>query len=249
MSDGAPVARSALVTGGSGGIGSAIAELLCELGYCTTITGRRPERVQAAVERLSQVGPEVYGIPARMEDEEAMRDLVAAHRERFGRLDVLVNNAGIGIVGEPGAVETKHLDMQLSVNVRGLIVLTREALPMLRAAGAEHGKALIANVASLAGKEPEAKLAVYSATKAAVVSYSAATQKALEKDGVQVTALCPGFVDTEMAEFAHDRVDATAMLRPADLADAIRFLLSTSPVCRVPELTMTRPGELHGLGL
>ena len=200
--------------------------MLCGLGYATTITGRRPDRVEAAAGRLRAAGHEVLGVPARMEDEQGLRDLVAAHRDRFGRLDVLVNNAGIGIAGPPGEVEAKHLDMQLSVNLRGLILLTREALPMLRDAGAEHGKALIVNVASLAGKEPESLLPVYSATKAAVINYSAATQKALEADGVQVAALCPGFVDTEMAEFAHDRIDAADMLRPSDLAEAVRFLLA-----------------------
>src|SRR5947207_3530739 len=112
-------------------------------------------------------------------------------------MDVLVNNAGVGI-GQPMAeIATKYLDMQLGVNLRSAIIATREALPMLREAGAEHGKALIVNTASIAGKSGQGWLSVYSATKAGMVGYSQASQKELGGDGIQVTAFCPAFVDTD----------------------------------------------------
>ena len=137
--------RAALVTGGSSGIGLAIARALGEDGYGVTISARRPEKLDAAAEELRGAGIDVHSTPANMAGEEAVAGVVEAHRERFGRLDVLVNNAGVGI-GEPMAeISTKFLDMQLGVNLRAVVVATREALPMLREAGAEHGKALIVN--------------------------------------------------------------------------------------------------------
>ena len=144
--------RAALVTGGSSGIGLAIARMLGEDGYGVTVSARRPEKLEAAAEELRGAGIDVHAAPANMTGEDEVAGVVRAHRERFGRLDVLVNNAGVGI-GEPMAeITTKYLDMQLGVNLRAVVVATREALPMLREAGAEHGKALIVNTASIAAR-------------------------------------------------------------------------------------------------
>ena len=117
---------------------------------------------------------------------------------------------------------------------------------MLREAGAEHGKALIVNLASIAGKTGQAWLSVYSATKAGVIGFSQATQKEVAGQGIQVTALCPGFVDTAMTEFAKEQVKAEEMIRPEDIAESVRFLLVTSPACLVPEIVFTRPDEQLG---
>ncbi len=136
----------------------------------------------------------------------------------IGRLDVLANNAGVGIGEAMHEITTKKLDIQIGANLRGVIIATREGLPMLREAGAEHGKALIVNTASIAGKAGQAWLSVYSATKAGVVGFSQATQRECERDGIQVTALCPGFVDTPMTEFVKGQVPAEEMIRPEDIA-------------------------------
>jgi NAD(P)-dependent dehydrogenase (short-subunit alcohol dehydrogenase family) len=238
--------RAALVTGGSSGIGLAIARALGDDGYGVTVSARRPEKLDAAAEEMRSAGIDVHAVPANMTDEEAVAGVVKAHRERFGRLDVLVNNAGVGIGEAMAEITTKYLDMQLGVNLRAVVVATREALPMLREAGSEHGKALIINTASIAGKIGQAWLSVYSATKAGVVGFSQATQKEVAGEGIQVTALCPGFVDTPMTEFAKDQVDAEEMIRPEDIAESVRFLLKTSPACLVPEIVFTRPGEQLG---
>jgi NAD(P)-dependent dehydrogenase (short-subunit alcohol dehydrogenase family) len=238
--------RAALVTGGSSGIGLAIARGLAEDGYGVTISARRAEKLEAAAEDLRSHGFDVHSVPANMTEEEAVVGVVAAHRERFGRLDVLVNNAGVGI-GQPMAeIATKYLDMQLGVNLRAVVVATREGLPMLRDAGAEHGKALIVNMASIAGKTGQAWLSVYSATKAGVVGFSQATQKEVAGQGIQVTAFCPGFVDTPMTEFVKEQVKPDEMIRPEDIAESVRFLLKTSPACLVPEIVFTRPDEQLG---
>jgi NAD(P)-dependent dehydrogenase (short-subunit alcohol dehydrogenase family) len=239
--------RAALITGGSSGIGLAIARALGEDGYRLTISARRPDKLEAAGNELVDAGIDVEVVAAQMTDETEITRVFDAHRERCGRLDVLVNNAGVGI-GQPMAeIQTKHLDIQLDVNLRAVIIGTREGLPMLREAGKEHGKALIVNMSSISGKAGVPWLSVYSATKAAVVGFSQATQREVSGDGIQVTAFCPAFVDTPMTDFVKGQVDASDMIRPDDIAGAVRYLLSTSPACRVPEIVFERPGEELGL--
>jgi NAD(P)-dependent dehydrogenase (short-subunit alcohol dehydrogenase family) len=238
--------RAALITGGSSGIGLAIARALGEDGYGITVAARRPEKLDAAADELRDGGFDVHAVTANMTQEEAVVSAVRGHAERFGRLDVLVNSAGIGIGQPMHEIATKYLDMQLGVNLRATIIATRESLPMLREAGGEHGKALIVNIASIAGKSGQPWLSVYSATKAAVIGFSEATQKEVATDGIQVTALCPGFVDTPMTEYVREQVAPEEMIRPADIAESVRFLLRTSPACLVPEIVFARPDELPG---
>jgi NAD(P)-dependent dehydrogenase (short-subunit alcohol dehydrogenase family) len=235
--------KAALITGGSSGIGLAIARALGEDGYGLTVSARRPEKLDAAAEELRSAGLEVESFAANMADEENLKALVAAHREKYGRLDVLINNAGVGIGEAMDALTTKFVDMQLGVNLRAVMMMTRECLPMLREAGAEHGKALLVNTASISGKAGQPWLSVYSATKAAVIGFSQATQKEIAGQGIQVTAFAPAFVDTPMTEFAKQQVAADAMIRPEDIAEAVRFLLRTSPNCLVPEIMFLRPGD------
>jgi NAD(P)-dependent dehydrogenase (short-subunit alcohol dehydrogenase family) len=125
--------RAALVTGGSSGIGLAIARALLEDGYGVTISGRRPDKLEAAAESLRADGlEEVHSLPAMMTEEEQVVALVASHKERFGRLDVLVNNAGVGVGEVMSEITAKKLDIQIGTNLRGLILSTREGLPMLK---------------------------------------------------------------------------------------------------------------------
>ena len=235
--------RAALITGGSSGIGLAIARALGEDGYGVTVAARRPEKLEAAAEELRGAGLDVNSIAANMADEGAIAGIVNSHKERFGRLDVMVNNAGVGIGEAMHELTTKYVDMQLGVNLRAVIIGTREALPLLREAGAEHGKALIVNTASIAGKSGQPWLSVYSATKAGLIGFTEATQKEVSGDGIQVTAFCPAFVDTPMTEWARENVDPKEMIRPEDIAEAVRFLLRTSRYCLVPEIVFTRHGQ------
>ena len=240
--------RAALVTGGSSGIGLAISRALAEDGYSVTVSARRPDKLEAAVKGLAADGLEVTAAPANVASEEAVAGLLAGHRERYGRLDVLVNNAGVGVGGALEEVETKKLDMQLDVNLRSYVIATREALPMLKQAGGEHGKALIVNTASIAGKGGQGWLAVYSATKAGVIGLSQAAQAELGKDGIQVTALCPAFVDTPMTEWVQGQVKPEEMIQPEDLAETVRLLLRTSRFCLIPEVVFSRPGDPSAFG-
>ncbi len=235
--------RAAIVTGASRGIGLALAELLGEEGYALTLAARKPDTLAETADALRGKGYEVEHVAANMADEEALRGVVAHHRERFGRLDVLVNSAGVGIGAAAHEHQTKFIDMQLDVNLRAIVIFYRECLDMLRTAGSEHRNALVVNLASIAGKSPQPWLSVYSATKAAVVSYSQAMNKELNGEGIKSVAFCPGFVDTDMTDFIKGTVSPEDMIRPADIAEALRMLLRLSPACVIPEIIFQRPGE------
>jgi NAD(P)-dependent dehydrogenase (short-subunit alcohol dehydrogenase family) len=235
--------RAALITGGSGGIGLAIARVLGQEGHTLTLSSRRPEKLEAAAQDLRDEGVDVQAVPANMAEEDDIKALVEKHRERYGRLDVLVNNAGIGIGGPIAEAETKKLDLQLDVNLRAVYLMTRECIPMLKEAGADHRTAMIVNTASIAGKGGEGWLAAYSATKAGVVGLSQAAHKELGGEGIKITALCPGFVDTDMTEWIRGQVNQEDMIRPEDIGEEVRYLLKSSPACIVPEIQFIRPGD------
>jgi NAD(P)-dependent dehydrogenase (short-subunit alcohol dehydrogenase family) len=235
--------RAAIVTGASSGIGLAIARMLGEEGYGLTLAARRPEKLQGAAAELEQEGLDLQHVAADMSSEDDIKNVVSAHRDRYGRLDVLVNNAGVGIGAAAGENPTKRVDMQLDVNLRAIILFYRECLEMLKAAAAEHGRAHVVNTASIAGKAGQAWLSVYSATKFGVVGYTQAMNKELGPEGIRSTALCPGFVDTPMTDFVKGQVPAEEMIQPSDIAEGVRLLLKVSPACVIPEIVFSRPGE------
>ena len=235
--------RAAIVTGGSSGIGLGIARVLGEEGYGLTVAARRPEKLEEAVEGLRADGYDVNSVSGNLADEELVQEVVRSHRERFGRLDVLVNNAGVGAGEAVGELTTKKVDLQLAINLRSPILFYRECTELLRAAGAEHRCALVVNTSSISGKSGEPWLSVYSATKAAVVGFTQAMHKELGGDGIKSTALCPAFVDTPMTDFVKEQISAEDMIQVSDVAETVRVLLKMSPGCIVPEVQFLRPGD------
>ncbi|MBJ7348081.1 MAG: SDR family oxidoreductase [Thermoleophilaceae bacterium] len=236
--------RSALITGGSSGIGYAIAEALASEGYGVTISGRRADKLAAAAQTLRDKGYDIHEFAVQASEESELAALFESHKERFGRLDVLVNNAGVGIGGLIEGYPTKRLDLQLDVNVRSHIILTSLALPLLKEAGAEHQNAYIINTGSIAGRDGQPWLSIYAATKAAMINWTNGLQKELGDTGIRVTALSPAFVDTPMTEFAQQNgIEAESMIRPEDLANTVLWLLSLSQFARVPEIVFERLGH------
>jgi NAD(P)-dependent dehydrogenase (short-subunit alcohol dehydrogenase family) len=236
--------RAAIVTGASRGIGRAIAETLADHGFDLTISARKPETLQEAASALAERGVEVQPVAGNLNTEEAVKSVVDAHRDRFGRLDMLVNNAGIGIGAAANEHQSKFIDLQLDLNLRSIVLFYRECIPMLKEAGAEHRNAWVVNLASIAGKSPTAWLSVYSATKAGVIAYTRAMNVELGNDGIKSTAFCPGFVDTDMTDFVKGQVSPDEMIRPSDIGEAVSFLLRLSPNCVIPEITFSRPNEV-----
>jgi NAD(P)-dependent dehydrogenase (short-subunit alcohol dehydrogenase family) len=202
--------------------------MLAEEGYGLTLAARKLERLDAA--RAELRADVVQGDVTREDD---CARIVAGHAERYGGLDVLVNSAGVGIAGALGELSTKHWDLQQSVNLRGTFLVTREALPLLRAS-----KGYVVNLASIAGTLPTPGLAAYGAAKAAVIAMTRSLVREEAGTGVRATALCPGFVDTPMA--AWTGIPAERMIQPEDCAELVRALLRLSPAARVPVLVVER---------
>ena len=223
--------RAAIVTGGSSGIGLAIARALKDEGYELTLASRTREKVEVAAGELGGLA-----VTADVADEDDCRRIVDEHRARHGRLDVLVNSAGIGIGGRIDELPTKHLDLQLQVNLRGLILVTAAALPLLREA-----RGLVVNLASIAGTMGTPPLPVYGATKAAVIQFTNTLNRGEQEHGVRATAISPGFVDTPMTDFAP--VPREEMIQPEDCAEIVRMLLRLSPYARIPHVVVERVGS------
>src|SRR5207237_1235207 len=209
------MAKAALVTGGSSGIGLAIARVLREEQFDLTLASRTKEKVERAAGDLG-----AQAVAADVSREEDCERLVAEHRERFGRLDVLVNSAGVGIGGRVEELSTKHWNLQLDVNLRGAFMVTRAALPLLK-----ETRGLVVNIASMA----------------ALISLTRSLNAELDADGVRSTAICPAFVDTAMAEWSG--LKSEEMIQPDDCAEIVRTLLRLSPRARIPQIVIERVGS------
>ena len=223
--------KSALVTGGSSGLGLALARMLRDEGFELTLAARRPEPLNDAA---TDLGAEA--VSANLADADECVRVVAAHAERFGGMNVLVNSAGIGIGGSFAEQDTKRIGLQLDVNLRAAMIVTREALPLLRASGGH-----IVNLASIAGTIPTPGLAVYGATKAALISFTNSLNREEADHGVRATAICPAFVATRMTEWTG--IPPEEQIQPEDVVELVRTVLHLSPRARVPQILIERVGD------
>jgi NAD(P)-dependent dehydrogenase (short-subunit alcohol dehydrogenase family) len=237
--------RAALVTGGSSGIGKALACVLGQEGYAVTIAGRDEAKLAAAAVELRDEGIVVEPVAAELADEEAIARLVEAHGSAHGRMDALVNAAAHGAGGVPLArMPIELLDRHLDVDLRAMFLTIRAALPMLTDAGAEHGKALVVNVSSMAAKGGTPGMSFYAAAKAGVNALTESAQAEARDAGIQFTILTPGFTATPMSAWTVEAgVAPEEMVQPSDVGEALRFLLRTSPTCLVREIELTPPAQ------
>jgi short-subunit dehydrogenase len=200
-------------------------------GYELTLVARRPEPLEAAA-----VGLGAVAVAADLRDADECVRVVAGHAERFGGMDVLVNSAGVGVGGSFVEQETKLIALQLDVNVRAAMIVTREALPLLRAS-----RGHVVNLASIAGTIPTPGLAVYGATKAALIAFTNSLNREEADYGVRATAICPAFVATRMTEWTG--IPPDEMIQPEDIAELARTVLRLSPRARVPQIVIERVGD------
>ena len=243
-------AGTAYVTGGSSGIGLAIARALVERGWSLSICGRNPAKLEEAWAALEPGGPAiegrrksdgpkeqmVYAEPADVSSETDVRRWIAASRERFGPPDLLVNNAGVGSWAEISALGETDWDRVMNVNLKGAFLCTREVLPMMRARGGGY----VVNIASLAGKKGMAGGAAYCASKFGMVGFTESLLAEEKKNGIRATAICPGYVATPMVGDAD--VPASEMIQPVDIARTVLYLLDLSPKVIIKEIVVERVG-------
>ncbi|GAA2339611.1 SDR family oxidoreductase [Dactylosporangium salmoneum] len=235
--------RTALVTGASRGIGLAVARRLAAEGFALTLAARRPEPLHEAAAQLRALGAEVTAVPADVSDEAQAEAVAGEHLSRYDALDVLALCAGTGSVGSLDDYPVRRWDRQFAVNVRSAFLLVQRLLPALRTAAArsEHGARVVA-IASITGVTAEPGLAAYSASKAALISLCESITVSEGAQGVTATAVSPGYVETDMTAWMHDRLDPAAMIRAEDVAELVAGVCRLSRTAVVPNIVMTRPG-------
>ena len=212
--------KSAIVTGGTKGIGYAIAEALVSRGANVLICGRNRNDVQGAAERLLKLG-KVEAVSCDVRNEEHIRAMMQHCVESFGGIDILVNNAGIGYFGKT-VEETSPQEFRqtLETNLFGVFYACHYSVPLLRSRGGGY----IINISSLAGQNAHPRMAAYNASKFGLNGFSEALMQEVRQDGIKVSYICPGSVNTA---FGGDeaRPENTWQLQPADIAATVLNLL------------------------
>lgn len=238
--------KAALITGGSRGIGAAVAERFAAAGWDLTISARGADALEATAQRLRSHGGRVEAVAADMTDEAAIGALVAAHTAAFGRCDALVLNAGMGAKGAVADFPVRRFDKLYQVNVRAPFLLMQSMLPTLRATAGDDGAAKVIAVASITGVYPEPELTAYGATKAALASMCETFNLEESGRGVSATSICPGYVDTDMSEWTKDAIPAAEMISGADVAAIAYAVTELGRYAVLPQAVLTRPGtNLH----
>ena len=224
-----PHGRVILVSGANRGIGFAIAEALYEKGYTVSLGARDPHALMGGIAHWNEL--RVHTAHYEAADWRTHAAWVESVVERFGRLDGLVNNAGIASRGTIRDVDEKELDLIFAVNCKAPLNMIRQALPHLEASGSGR----IVNVASLSGKRVKNDNVAYAMSKFAVVALTHAVRRLGWDKGVRATALCPSFVRTEMTAGA-TQIAAELMTNPGDLAKLVATVLALPNTASVAEL-------------
>ncbi len=230
--------KVALVTGAGSGIGFAIAKALLDEGMSVAICGRDEGKLRKAEIDLEKHGTHLLVMPADVSRKSEVEQWVKATIREFGRIDVLVNNAGVARWSDIENITDEHLDYQLNVNLRGPLYCSQIVLPYMK--GQQSG--YIINISSVCGKSGFAGTAAYSASKFGLMALSDSLREEGASSNIKVTAICPGFVATPMVTDAP--VPLEEMIKPEDIAKTVLFLLNLSEYAAVREIVMTRKGEM-----
>jgi NADP-dependent 3-hydroxy acid dehydrogenase YdfG len=245
----------ALVTGASSGIGQATARALAAEGAKVAVAARRLQRLEKLATEIGRGGHTALAIRADIADQAQAIDAVDRTVDELGRLDVLVNNAGVMLLGPIEDAPTEEWDRMIDLNLKGLINTTHAALPhLLAAAGdSERGCADVVNVSSVAGRVARAGSGVYNLTKHGVGAFSESLRQELAPRGVRATLIEPGAVDTELTDHLRDGIRERArerfadirVLEAADVADAIAYAVTRPAHVCLNEI-LIRPTEQRG---
>jgi len=241
--------RVAAITGASSGIGEATALALADAGAAVALGARRMDRIEALAERIGSAGGRAIAFEIDVSDEHAANAFIAAAHERLGRLDVLVNNAGVMLLGPVDGADTDQWRQMLDVNLLGLLYCTHAALPLMRDGGGGH----VVNVSSVAGRRANAGAAVYNMTKFGVTAFSEALRQEALHANVRVTCIEPGYVDTELQGHNKSALVQQAVkkmqeqigdvLQASDIADAIRYAVCLPRHVSVNEILVRPTGQ------
>ena len=237
----------ALVTGASSGIGEATAKALAAQGAAVAVAARREERLEELARQITEGGGEALAIEADVTDEAQARAMVQKVQAQWNHLDIVVNNAGVMLLGPIDGADTEDWRRMININLLGLMYTTHAALPLLKAQNAGH----IVNISSVAGRTARAGSGVYNATKWGVVAFSEALRQEVYKNRIRVTIIEPGAVATELTDHitnpdakkaTTDFVGSMTPLESQDIAAAITYAVTQPWHVNVNEI-LIRPTE------
>ena len=239
--------RVVAVTGASSGIGQATALACAGAGAAVVLAARRMDRIEELAERITGGGGTALAVRTDVGVEEEARNFVGRAHAEFGRLDALVNNAGVMLLGPIENAPTEEWRRMIHANVFGVLYCTHAALPLMRAQGSGH----IVNVSSVAGRFARAGSGVYNLTKFGIGAFSEALRQEAARAGIRVTVIEPGAVATELP--GHNRPEIQKViegvladvtpLAPEDIADAILYTLGAPPNVSVNEVLIRPTGQ------
>ncbi|WP_430334292.1 SDR family NAD(P)-dependent oxidoreductase [Rhodococcus sp. ACT016] len=237
--------NSALITGASRGIGLGIAHRLAAQGYALTVTARDASRLEGVAADLRRAGaPDVVAVSADMAAPDTAETIAAAHADRFGSMRALVLNAGVGSAGAVGEYPMRRFDKTVAVNLTAPFALLQASLPLLRKGAADNpdNGAKVVAVSSITGVYAEANLAVYGATKAALISLVETFNAEQSGNGIAATAIAPAYVDTDMSDWTKDSIPAESMLTVNDIVELVDVVMRLSNRAVLSKLVLSRAG-------
>jgi NAD(P)-dependent dehydrogenase (short-subunit alcohol dehydrogenase family) len=229
-------AKVALVTGASRGVGLAVAKSLAAMGAKIAVCARDPERLDVAAADLERRGASVVALPADISRPAEIAPLVEKTERSLGPIEILVNNAGIGIFGPVQDASEAHWDSVLDTNLKSVFLLSRAVAPGMISRRGGH----IVNIASLAGKNAFAGGGIYCASKWGLLGLTGCMAEDLRPFGIRVSAVCPGSVATDFSP--HAMKDPQKMLQPEDVAHAVGMILTQAPQSFISEILL-RPTQ------
>ncbi len=241
--------RAVAITGASSGIGEATALACAAAGASVALAARRMDRIEQLAERINGEGGTALALRTDVGDEEQAGAFVRRAAEELGRLDVLVNNAGVMLLGAIEGAPTEEWRRMIDANVFGVLYCTHAALPLMRAQGSGH----IVNVSSVAGRFARAGSGVYNLTKFGVGAFSEALRQEAVPAGIRVTLIEPGAVATELVDQNRPEIQQTirgvlgevAPLESGDIARAILYAISAPPNVAVNEVLVRPAGQVR----
>ena len=228
--------RVAVVTGAGRGIGRAIARALAEAGAHVVVAARTVKEIEAVAKEITAAGHLATAIRVDLADEASVAGLFARVRRDLGRLDVLVNNAGIGLYGPVADFSAADFDRVLAVNLRGTFLCCREAMNLMMPGGAGY----IISISSVVGFKGYANQAAYTASKHGIMGLTKTLAAEAQPHGIRVSAILPGGVDTDLVRDARPDLDPQVLLRPEDIAQTVLYLLSLSDRAAVDQIYIRR---------
>jgi len=215
--------KVAVVTGGSTGVGKAVGEIFAREGVRVVLAARTESRLKAAAESIRNAGGEVLAVPTDVSNREACEHLMSEAEEQFGPVDLLVNNAGVGIYNPVDKMTDADLETLLSVNLKGTIYCSQAVFPKMKERGAGH----IINVASIAGKMGLPRESGYNASKFGMVGFGQSLKKEAIRYGVRVHNICPGGINTPFWDSVEDKPDISKFLDPEHVAGLVHYVAAS----------------------